>query len=193
MWNISSAWARPGPSPATRCWSRPRPGPGPAPTHDMFYTCMHVESYIILDYLTLSYIIQCFAWGVSQYFFAWVTPYFFLLGTPYFFFREPPGDRTWAAPDFKFGGDVRPYLGGGMLLWCNSDPDLWHSQFVSPVGAVSPVSSGGSGEPDEPKNLRVAMNYMQQNITAGRYSPHEFPFGFNTNHLGVPLCNWNIW
>ena len=103
MWNISSAWARPGPSPATRCWSRPRPGPGPAPTHDMFYICMHVESYIILDYLTLSYIIQCFAWGVSQYFFAWVTPYFFLLGTPYFFFREPPGDRTWAALDFKFG------------------------------------------------------------------------------------------
>ena len=77
---------------------------------------MHILSYIILDYPILSYIIPCFPWGVTLYFFLRGTPYFFLPGTPYFFLRgtpyfflgEPPGDRTWAFPDFKFGEDVSP-------------------------------------------------------------------------------------
>ena len=67
---------------------------------------------------------------------------------------------------------------------------------MSPVGAVSLVSTGGSGKPDmpgKPDKLRVASNYIQQNIASSRYSHHEFPVGFNTNHCGVPLCNWNIW
>ena len=72
--------------------------------------------YIILDYPILSYIIPCFPWGVTPYFFLRGTPYFFPRGTPYFFlevtpyffFRGTPGDRAWAFPDFKFGGNVTP-------------------------------------------------------------------------------------
>ena len=52
---------------------------------------------------------------VTPYFFPRVTPYFFHWGTPYFFSGgEPPGDRAWAFPNFKFGGNVIPYLGGGI-------------------------------------------------------------------------------
>jgi hypothetical protein len=44
-------------------------------------------------------------------------PILFSLGTPYFFFGgEPPGDRAWAFPIFKFGGNVIPYLGVGIWI-----------------------------------------------------------------------------
>ena len=78
---------------------------------------------MIVDYLILSYIVSCFPCGVTPYFCSWVTPYFFStddpilfsFGYPILFFRgEPPGDRAWAFPNFKFGGNVIPYLGGGI-------------------------------------------------------------------------------
>ena len=44
-------------------------------------------------------------------------PILFSLGDPILFFRgEPPGDRAWAFPNFKFGGNVIPYLGGGIMF-----------------------------------------------------------------------------
>ena len=43
-------------------------------------------------------------------------PILFSLGDPILFFRgEPAGDRAWAFPNFRFGGNVISYLGGGIL------------------------------------------------------------------------------
>ena len=80
------AWARPGtgptragaapPSLCTQCLppQQPRPGPGPAHAKDMFHICIYILSYIILDPPILSYIIPCFPWGVTPYFFPRATP-----------------------------------------------------------------------------------------------------------------------
>ena len=52
---------------------------------------------------------------VTPYFFATGDPIFFSSGDPILFFGgEPPGDRAWAFPNLKFGGNVIPYLGGGI-------------------------------------------------------------------------------
>ena len=54
---------------------------------------------------------------VTAYFFPRVTPYFFHWGTPYFFSGgNPLDDRAWAFPNLKLGGNVIPYLVGGIQV-----------------------------------------------------------------------------
>ena len=73
--------------------------PGPDANH-MFHICMYISSYMIADCLILSYIIPCFAWEV--------TPYFFLRGT---FGGHPkqqicgyPKKKVWGYPEEKVWG-----------------------------------------------------------------------------------------
>ena len=91
-----------------------------------------------------------------------VTPYFFHWGTPYFFGGgEPPGDRAWAFPNFKFGGNVIPYLGGGITRVCPSMGVLEHS-IVHPdkILRIWPLQPIRLSPQEPPRNsvLRAGLN-----------------------------------
>ena len=82
------------------CMGRTRSVPGPGRAKDMFHICMCISSFIIVDCLILSYIIPCFAWGVTPYFFLRGTPYFFLRGT----FGGHPKQQIWGYPKKRIWG-----------------------------------------------------------------------------------------